>query len=173
MRPAESDLMQAFRFHVIAANENDEDPLAFTTAEGFEGGGQAGFQSVTLPEVSVEAIEYREGTFKDTQKYPGVQTVTDCTLMRGIAKTDTTFHDWVMNSINGEAYRATVTIYHFQRTQMGSTPSDLGQDFRRIICHECIPIRAKPGGDLDATSGEVSMAEIDFAMEKFELDKGE
>lgn len=172
MRAAVDDLMQGFRFHVTAANKNDLDllqPIPSRQGE-FEGGGEAGFQSVTLPEITLEATEYREGTFTWTQKYPGPPTVSDCTLMRGVSKSDTAFYDWVMTCATGGEYRADVTIWHYQRTEMGlgPTPSQ-GTDVRRVECKNCIPMRVKPAADFDSMSGEVSLAEVDFAMESFTL----
>lgn len=172
MRAAVDDLMQGFRFHVKAANTAGVDllqPVPSRPGE-FEGGGQAGFQSVTLPELTVEATEYREGTFTWTQKYPGPPTVSDCTLMRGVAKGDTAFFDWVMTSVNGGEYRSDVTIWHYQRTEMSSAAqSAVSNDMRRVECHNCIPTRVKPAADFDSMSGEVSLAEVDFSLESFEL----
>lgn len=172
-RAAVDDLMQGFRFHVVATPaDGSSDPLQFERRGEFEGGGQAGFQSVTLPEVSVEATEYREGTFVWTQKYPGPPTVSDVTLMRGVAKGDTAFHDWVMAGVNGEQYRAQVAIYHYQRTEMGeATGTGLVNDsFRRVVCNNCFGLRAKPAGDFDSMSGEVSLAEVDFSLESFTIE---
>jgi len=169
-RAAVDDLMQGFRFHVVATKQDTTNPLEFNRPGEFDGAGQAGFQSVTIPELSVEATEYREGTFQWTQKYPGPPTVSDCTLMRGVAKADTTFYDWVRDSVDGEEYRCDVTIYHYQRTEMGSaTQAEASDTFRRIECKNCFGIRAKPAGDFDSMSGEVSLAEVDFAVESFDV----
>lgn len=169
-RAAADDLMQGFRFHVTATTDVGGEPIKFQRPEGYEGGGEAGFQSVTIPELTVEPVEYREGTFTWTQKYPGPPTVSDCTLMRGVTKTDTQFYDWVRGSVDGAEYRANVNIYHYQRAEMGkAAQSDVGGDVRSIECTNCIPTRAKPAGDFDSMSGEVSMAEVDFAMEGFEV----
>lgn len=172
-RAAVDDLMQGFRFHVIASNSAGANPLEYNRPGEFEGSGQAGFQSVTPPEITVEGAEYREGTFTWTQKYPGPPTVSDCTLIRGIAKADTAFYDWVRGSVDGKEYRCDVTIYHYQRSEMASAAQvEDGDTFRRIECKNCIPTRAKPTGDFDAMSGEVSLGEVDFAMESFTLEKG-
>jgi phage tail-like protein len=126
---------------------------------------------VTLPEITLEATEYREGTFTWTQKYPGPPTVSDCTLMRGVAKSDTAFYDWVMSCATGGEYRSDVTIWHYQRTEMGGSGAAPLQstDVRRVECKHCIPMRVKPAADFDSMSGEVSLAEVDFAMESFTL----
>jgi len=168
-RAAVDDLMQGFRFHVIATKADESNPLEFARQGDFEGGGEAGFQSVTIPELTIEPVEYREGTFKWTQKYPGPPTVSDCTLMRGVAKADTTFYDWVKDSVDGDEYRANVVIYHYQRTEMGSaSQAEVSDDIRRVACYNCVPTRAKPSGDFDSMSGEISLGEVDFAMESFE-----
>lgn len=168
MRAAAEDLMQGFRFHVTAQTSVGEDPLEFTELGDTFGQAQAGFQSVTIPEVTTEAAEYREGTSKWTQKYPGPPTVSDCTLMRGVAMVDTTFFDWVMSAVDGEEYRADVTIWHYQRAEMDQATT-AGTSTRRYICGNAFGIRAKPAGDFDSTSGEVSLAEVDFAMESLEI----
>mgnify|MGYP001819444169 CR=1 FL=1 len=173
-RAAASDLMQSFRFHVTA-NMDGSDPLqpGQDRPDDFGNTGdiaQAGFQSATLPELTVEPVEYREGTMMWTQKYPGPPTVSDVSLMRGAAKKDTAFYDWVLASVNGEEYRADVTIWHYHRTDMGSAAQNAeNDDYKQIVCYNCFGMRAKPSGDLDSTSGEVSLLECDFSLERFEV----
>lgn len=173
MRAANTDLMQGFRYHVVADDGTGVDPLQPAYAadrEGYEGKGQAGFQSVTIPELNVEASEYREGIMKWTQKYPGPPTVSELTLIRGITKRDTAFFEMVMASIEGQQYRADVTIYHYQRSEMeAATSAETGTDLRRITCGEAFAIRAKPASDLDSMAGDVSLAEVDMAIEKFDI----
>jgi phage tail-like protein len=161
----------------VTANQGDlgtGDPLQPAVQGGGTDRSQAGFQSVTLPEITTEAAEYREGTFTWTRKFQGPPTVSDVSLMRGVAKYDTTFHDWIMAGINGEEYRADITIYHYQRSNMAPAAGVPGGEaiddaFRRIECKECMCTRAKPGGDFDSTSGEISLMECDFALESFEI----
>jgi len=172
MRAANTDLMQGFRYHVTA-NIGGSDPLQTTPDSdrtGYETKGHAGFQSVTIPELSVEASEYREGIYKYTQKYPGPPTVSELTLIRGITKRDTAFFDMIMASIDGQEYRADVTIWHYQRAEMGlANAVEQTNAIRRIECAEAFAIRAKPAGDLDSMAGDVSLAEVDMAIESFEL----
>lgn len=173
MRAANTDFMQGFRYHVVANDGTGPDPLqpdVQADRDGHGSSGQAGFQSVTIPEISVEVAEYREGIFKYTEKYPGPPTVSDLTLMRGITKRDTAFYDMVMASVEGSEYRADITIYHYQRAEMDSaTSATVGDTIRRIECGECFATRAKPAGDLDSMSGDVSLGEVDIAVEKFEI----
>ena len=176
MRAANTDFMQGFRYHVKAGNYEggSEDPLqGVSDAADARGGGpavDAGFQSVTIPELSVEASEYREGTFEWTQKYPGPPTVSEITLMRGVTKKDTAFYEMVLASIRGSEYRTDIDIYHYQRSEMQyATSAEPGEDTRHIKCGECFAIRAKPSGDLDSMTGDVSLAEVDLAIEYFDI----
>lgn len=169
MRAAVNDLMQGFRYHVTSNNADGSDILQpVIRRDGM--GPEAGFQSITLPDISVEAVEYREGTFSWTQKYPGPPTVSDMTLMRGIAKRDTAFFDAVMASINGDEYRMDVTVYHYQRTEMGKAQqAQTDGELRKIVCLNAFAMRAKPAGDLDSMAGDVSLSEVDIAMESFKM----
>jgi len=171
MRAANTDVLQGFRYHVIAEDNSGRDllqPKYSDDRTGYEGGGQAGFQSVTLPELSIEAAEYREGNFKWAQKLPGPPTVSDVTCMRGVTKRDTAFYDMAMASVDGDEYRVMITIYHYQRAEMADALKSEGNDtHRRIECGECFATRVKTEGDLDATAGDVSLAEVDIAVEHF------
>jgi len=135
---------------------------------------QAGFNSVTTPEVSQDAVEYREGNWIYTRKYPGVPTYSDVTMTRGMTRTDTVFFDWMMRAQTGEEYRADVTIYHLHRDEM--TRGDLNaphkleiswDQAKQYILHEAFPIRCKIAGDLDATTADISIGELDVAYEYF------
>lgn len=162
-----NDPLQSFRFHVAATDLED----AISFAGGIEGA-EAGFQSVTIPEISVEMTEYREGTMRFTKKFPGIPTVTDMTLMRGMMKTDTVFHDWVMKAATTGEYRTELIVWIYHRsddTSAVESPTASFESGRAIKCKECAPLRSKPAGDLDATSGEVSLLEMDVAMEYFEI----
>jgi len=168
-RAESSDFLQNFRFHVRVIEGPD---FLFADKIGDVGvKGEAGFQSVTLPEETFEASEYREGIYKYTKKFPGPSTFTDVSLMRGVSKYDTGFYRWAASQRGGGPYRADILIEHHHRDDV---PVGIGDGIaakaaRGIFCHECMVIRSKPGADMDATSGEVSMQELDFAIEWFEL----
>lgn len=155
-RAVNTDFYQAFRFAVAL------DQVAASYIEA-----NAGFNNITVPEISEEAAEYREGTFTWTQKYPGVPTVSDATFQQGVSSVAAggngrPFYNWILAAINGGEYRSTVTIYHRHRTQ-----GDV--DSREIILLEAFPIRVKPDGDFDATSSEVSIREMDVSCEEVQV----
>jgi phage tail-like protein len=179
-----ADFLQNFRFHVSVVTGNGINPLGYADSDaetGLHVAGQAGFQSVSVPDITVEATEYREGTFKYTKKFPGPPTISDVSMMRGVTKNDTAFYNWALNTISGQTYRCDIEIKQFSRANYpqatGSLPNAAAAEYsatpgtsaRSYVCHECVVTRAKPAGDLDATSGEVAMAECDFALEWFEV----
>ena len=178
-RAQETDFLLSFRFQLeTIQKQGAQDPLAFTP-----GGSAAGFQSVTLPEITLEATEYREGIYKYTRKYPGPPTVTEVSCMRGVMKKDTAFFDWCISALSGAEYRADIRIIQYSRGNLPGNDGDVNpdefktEDFaaigaRTYACYQCVPVRVKPAGDLDATSGEVSMAEVDFAPEYFAIGVG-
>lgn len=174
-RAMATDPLHAFRFHVRATEVAglDGDPLQPSTSiDGFRGVGEeaeAGFQAVTVPELSVEAAEYREGLKTYTQKYPGIPTTTELTLTRGVARADTAFLEWVKAAVEGGEYRTDLIIYHALR-EGRSHPFQADVDFgtansKSYKVREAFPTRVKLAGDLDASTSDVSLAEVEVAFE--------
>lgn len=180
-RAAATDPLHSFRFHVRsdAGVAGLGDPLQPDV--GFEGGGvignqpEAGFQAVTTPEGTVEMAEYREGVKTYTEKYPGIPTMNDLTFSRGVARADTKFVEWVLAAIEGAEYRADLTIFHATR-EGRSFPFDADADFtegnsKRYSIKEAVPMRVKPAADMDASTSDVSLAEIDVSYESFSVSR--
>lgn len=162
-RTESSDVLHNFRFHVSTENGQAK----YVDSEL----GEAGFQSVTLPELSVETVEYREGIHTYTRKFPGIPTVSAMTMMRGVTKRDTSFFDWVKTAIEGGEYRTNLTVFHWHRD--GKQAIDKVADVdkaRKYNCYECLPSRVKPAGDLDSTASDVSLAEVDVEVEFFSIE---
>lgn len=65
------------------------------------GGTRIGFQSVSGLEISIDVIQYKEGSSKENtvQKLPGLKKYGNITLSRGVAVGDNEFFEW-WNSIN-------------------------------------------------------------------------
>ena len=173
------DFLHSMRFHVIAEQIGDFTPLQ---VEGYP---DAGFSAVSTPELTVEAVEYKEGSMVYTQKYPGNPSVSDITLSRGVARRDSSFWSWMRVVAEGTGnYRADLRIKHFHRQESlirDGSPGAIQQpevnytEFsptlpaREYLCRECFPIRHKVAADLDATSSEISIMELDVSMEHFEV----
>lgn len=173
-RAEDSDYLQNFRFHAYVMNDAQK---AFLQTGGTNelftaDGGKAGFQSITLPDRTFEATEYREGTHKYTKKFPGPATYGESSFMRGITQRESAFYDWGSANEGGATYRADIIVQHFHRDDGTAESGSEGfsdEPVRTYRYHQAFCIRDKPSGDLDATSGEVSIAELDVAMEFYQL----
>jgi len=179
-RPLASDFLHSMRFQVKLSCENA------ALVNSFTGSPEAGFNNVSTPEATVEAVEYKEGTDIYTRKYPGNPSMSDCTLSRGVAVQRAGFWQWVRQIMEGVGdYRGELQINHYHRTgfmtrsfpgnypgEMASAnPDRLGTPDRRYTLFEAFPIRCKIAGDLDATSSEISLEEIDVSYEYFDLEE--
>jgi phage tail-like protein len=176
-RAVASDFLHSMRFHVDIADPN----TATFAAKGRPG---AGFSMVSTPEATTEAVEYKEGTFIYTRKYPGNPTVADITMSRGVARGDSTFWDWMRRVIEGSGeYRADLNINHYHRlealnreyptTGAEANLTELFKDSpaRVYKIKEAFPTRHKVAGDLDGTASEISIMELDIAFEYFEVEE--
>jgi len=177
-RTSASDPLHNFRFHAraTAIGGIGNDPLQPGGAPSSDGAtetAEAGFQAVTTPEYTVETAEYREGLFTYTHKYPGIPTTNEITMSRGAARLDTAFFTWVTAAIEGGEYRADVTIFHALRGGR-QEPFNAEKNFtaansKRYILRQAWPMRVKIAGDLDSSTSDISLAEIDVAYEKFDV----
>jgi len=158
-RAETDDLLQGFRFKVVEVDREDAD--GFLTAA-------AGFNNVTIPEISVEEATYREGNRVYTMKFPGIPTVENSTYQRGVARTDREFFDWLHAGVLGRGkYRADHLIKQFDQTQPGTSEED--EPARQLKLGNAFPIRVKPMGDFAADSSDVSIAEVEVSVEELEL----
>jgi len=75
-RPVAEDFLHSMRFHVevIDGSAPSTDRL---------GPPEAGFARCSVPEPTVEPVEYKEGTYIYTRKQPGNTTFADISLARG------------------------------------------------------------------------------------------
>lgn len=142
---------------------------------------KTGFSAITMPELTVENVEYREGHRLYAMKFPGNTTVNDITMSRGVSGKDTAFYDLIMRVVEGGGeYRADLSILHYGREATQPGQSQPGKQAslanlaavpnpRTILVYEAFPTRYKPGSDLDGSSSDVSIMEVDFAFEHFEV----
>lgn len=161
------DYLHNMRFHVAAV----ENYVPINTVNP-----QAGFSSVTVPEATVESVEYKEGQFLYTRKYPGHVTFNDVTMMRGVARIDSGFWQWMRTVIEGTGeYRTELLIKHFHRSDTLPGPStppaenlNLQVPAKIYKLWQAFPVRHKFSSDLDATDSAVSIMELDVAYEHCE-----
>lgn len=177
-RPQSTDFLASMRFHVGVIPSGDQS-LDLRTGGNKP---QAGFSNVSTPSITVEAAEYKEGQMVYTRKYPGNPSVDAVTMSRGVARGDSSFWDWVRVVVEGSGdYRATVEIKHYHRDTaltkpvggtgdgVNKTDIDLAKPARTYILHEAFPTTHKVAGDLDGTSSEISIMELEVTYENFEV----
>ena len=175
-RPMREDFLGSMRFQVSATLAGGgPDPLQ-------PAGAQAGFSACTMPELSQEGVEYREGNYIYTKKFPGVPSIGgDLTLSRGVSRRDTAFYNWMLTVVEGGPpgtqvageYRADLEIKHYHRDVAVAPGSDLipvkATPTKTVNILHAFPSRFKPGADFEATSGDVSIMELDVAFEQFKI----
>lgn len=176
-RAQASDPLHNFRFHVKIF----DGPYAGLLSSDVIGNGEAGFNAVTGPEITLEWAEYREGVRTYTEKYPGIPSWNDCTLSRGSARRETDFFDWILAAAEGREYRAHLMIYHFPREALirddnapvgnagSSLPDEATGKAKGYALYEAGPGRVKLAGDMDATSSDVSIKEMDVIYERSDI----
>jgi len=143
---------------------------------------EAGFSMCSVPEATVEAVEYKEGTYIYTRKQPGNTTFSDISMSRGVAITDTAFWMWIKTVIEGSGeYREDIRIKHYHREEALVGSGDVGKNLTAIPTggetkaarvyevFNAFPARHKVAGDLDATASEISIMELDLSYEYFNL----
>lgn len=175
-RAQATDPLHNFRFHARAGAVEGLAAIDVMQPGGVPSPGvgdtaEAGFTAITTPEFTVEAAEYREGIKTYTEKYPGIPTVNESTYSRGVGRNDTAFLGWVLAAIEGREYRTDITIFH--ATRAGRTfPHDPATSFpnaeaKRYFQFEAFPVRVKIAGDLDASTSDVGIMEMDVAVERW------
>lgn len=112
-------------------------------------------------------VEYREGVYLYTRKYPGIPKVGDCSLSKGVAKKDSDFLKWIFKCINGgETYRSDITIqeYHIaDEFGINGSPSKV------IQLKEVFPTSTKVTGDKDSSSSDIAIQELNLACEEISV----
>jgi len=185
-RAQATDPLHNFRFHAGLA-EGDGNRWGGDLSSDVIGNskGEAGFNTFTAPEVTLEWVDYREGIRIYTEKYPGIPTMNDLTLGRGVARAETNFFEWMLAALENREYRADLNVYHFPRDSMtrnaanGSQPGegldglglpDDALDLAKVYrIFNAGPGRVKIAADMDATSGDVSITEMDIVYERFDV----
>jgi len=182
------DMMQLYPFWVFDASGFQGNPL-FSVFDPV-----LGFSSCSTPEINVEAKEIQRGNWEFKTRVVKSADVSQITLQRGARFYDSDFYNWITGAIRGiQPVRRNLVLIHYlgfrlqrfvasrsgaiQPGQSGvgaevvlNTAGSSGVPLDRIpgrawFCGSCIPVRYKAGGDFDASSGEVSIQELDVQPE--------
>lgn len=139
-----------------------------------------GFSSITAPEITVNLREIKPGNWEYNRKVVKSASVSPITLARGVNFYDSDFYNWITNAILGhQPVRRDLALVHFmgwrpirQLAGPGATGPEAGVTSlveripgRAWILKDCIPTRYKSGSDFDASSGAVSIQELEIQPE--------
>jgi len=173
-----TDMMQTHRFWLLDVVPSIARPF-YVLGSPF-----LGFSNITMPEYTAEVDEIKQvnSMFKKYAYSGG--SVGVITLSRGVRAWEDSMWEWMFRALKGTE----VTERHLlllQFTSLGNAlANDAGLDTAEALgvplglwegvsfapgkawlLWNCIPTRYKAGSDLDAMSGEVSIAELDIQPE--------
>jgi len=172
-RPLNTDFLQSMRFQLEVIQDASGDATDPFTNLGTDSLTDTGFSAVTTPEETMEAVEYREGTYVYTRKYPGIPSQGDITMSRGVTAHDSTFFAWMLRTTRGGGeYRIDFDIKQFTRETMVGASGNIDVSVGAIRVYsvrDAFCIRHKCAGDLDGTASEVSIMELDAGYEYFNV----
>ena len=139
-RTASLDPLQKFRFRVTIPGLPSE----------------IGFQTVSGLSYEVSSTEYSEGGYEYTHKLPGKPTVGEVTCDRG-AYQDTSLADLIKETLTNPDFRQTIVIEHLDRF------GNVGRTYKLAEAW----VSKWEGGDLDASSDDVSIEKITIQFEYY------
>jgi len=150
-----------------------------------------GFSSITLPQWNVSYKQHKEGNYEFVRNIAVEKAdVSPIILEQGVSLLNSDFYQWIKDATLGLKEPRNLLLIQF--TQIGFDVGGVGaaissvsslvpgatggfaySDGFRIpgrgwYLKQCRPTSYKPGSDLDATSGEVSVATLEIAVEEFE-----
>jgi phage tail-like protein len=125
------------------------------------GGERVGFSEVSGLTQENQAIEYRDGAFKEfsSVKMPGLQKYSNVTLKRGVMKADNDFFKWLNTMKMNTIERRDVVI------------KLLNEEHEPVMVwkvHNAFPVKLE-GPSLKATGNEVAIESIEIAHEGLEI----
>lgn len=126
------------------------------------GGTRIGFSEVTGLTQENQAIEYRDGSFREYSsiKMPGLRKFSNITLKRGIVKADNDFFKWLST---------TVLLTNVQRRDL--VIALLNENHEPVMVwkvQNAFPVKVE-GPQLKASGNEVAIESIELAHEGLEL----
>lgn len=160
------DPLMACNFALIEVPVAGPLPLAFpfkTIRSALSNGNFVGMQNISIPEISLETKEIRQGNWPYLRQIPiGFSTGGNVTLSQAVLPLATDMLLWWLQAVNGIfAPRRNMMIVH--------TRLDRSLPTRILSCENCIPISYKPASDFDASASEVSIESLTFWTEKIDI----
>lgn len=176
-RANEKMFLHDFRFHAeatLAGSDfgSGENPIG---SEHDPDRSEAGFQSFNVPTYEIGSAEYRDGLRVHAVKQPGNVSVNTITANRGVVKRDSSFLQWALRYFTGQEFYADIKLYQWGQENTPTVRNrGLGENYdpskaRWYVMYNCFPTNVTPASDLDADSEDISIKEIEFEFEYWEM----
>jgi len=141
-------------------------PLAFplkTAQSAIANGNFVGFESMTVPEFTMETREIKQGNWPYVHQVPtGFQSGGNVVLTMAVMPLNIDMYQWWLQVVNGIfAPRRNLILAH--------TRLDKALPARMLSCENCIPVGWKPSTDFDAGSTAVARESITFHTQRINV----
>ena len=179
------DFLQGHNFWVFEFGSYSPKPpfivLNPAAAAALSGGLVGGFSSVTLPELSASTATVSPINESFPTTYVTGYEIGSVSLRRGVSRYDSSFYLWIRDAMNGtDKPHRNLMILHLSSASIsedvGSVAAPTGIGYVEVLktlgkaylLYDCIPTRYSLGGDLDATSGDVLISELEVVPNYYE-----
>ena len=161
-----TDPLMACNFALMEVPVAGPLPLAFgfkAIRSAISQGNFVGFQSMTVPEITLETREVRQGNWPHVhQVISGFASGGNITLSQAVLPEALDMYAWWLQAKNGLiAPRRNLILTH--------TRLDRALPARILSCQHCIPVSFKPGSDFVADASEVSMESLTLWTQKIDI----
>lgn len=168
-RPRIDDLLTAHNFWLADISPSARFPfVAFNPI--------AGFQSISVPDMTIDVDEFVEGNYPWKRKAIGKAGVGSMTLTRGARFFDGDFWRWFDQAVRGYGKpRRNLLLIQAMSAGPGVPSVPIGPfelllkvPARAWILYGCIPSGYKPSTDFDATASAIALMEMTVDLERVE-----
>jgi len=165
-RSVNSDPLLSHNFALLDVPVAGVFPTAFpvkAVQSAINNGSYVGFQSISIPEMTVDMKDIREGNWPFTHHVPqGYVAGGECTIRFAVFNTNLDMWLWFQQVVWGRVAPRRSLIVVQTRNQK-RIPQ------RMLWLRDCIPSTWRPATDLDASGSEVVMEELTLSVERVEI----
>jgi phage tail-like protein len=165
-RSENSDPLLAHNFALIDVPVPGLLPLAFpvkTITSAIETGSFIGFQAISMPEMTLETKQVKEGNWPLLHNIPmGFVNAGTVTLRQAVLPINTDMYYWFLQAMWGRvAPRRNLVVVHLR--------ADKQIPQRMVLLNGCFPTSWRPSSDLDASGTEVVTEELTLQVGKVDF----
>ena len=181
------DFLQGYNFFVFDLTPSPKPPFVVLNpliGAGLSGGLVGGFTGVSLPEITATTNTYSPLNEPFGYTYVTGYEVGPITLRRGASRYDSSFYQWITRAMRGtDRPHRDLMILHLSSASLldetdsegNASPHSVGKGYVEVIktfgkayiLYDCIPTRYSPGGELDASSSEITITELEVTPSYF------